>query len=481
MPLQIGKLVLAAAAVCFFAAVPSCVNAAAGAGTPKAPVHIYYSDPINGSMDGDGSQAKPWGSLSAIVNAGLINGQDTTSGKVHAGDLIYLKTGNHGAVSLWTAGNRKFANTDFITIQALPGNQPLIESLYLLFSSKWVFRGITFNNPVNYVQVKDHKLADIEHCNNIIFDANILQSSPYFLRWSPTDWENLSAAWAIFCNGSTNCTISNNLIKAVENGIFLDGDSLLCTGNKIDYFANDGIDFTAHNTVISLNRITNHYGLWETGLHPDAMQGWVAWYDTFVENVTIDKNTIINSTGAYSTVPPIPTGIGDDAMQGISIFTGDWRNITVTNNVVVASSWTGISLFGITGGLVANNTVIQQGQYKVWLGIFPRDNGTPSSNVVVRNNIANDYNLPATGVTADHNLTFNKRTYPAWQSNIPAADPTTVFVKYDPTRASYDFNLKTGSPAIGAGSSLMCPPKDIVNRLRNMSKVDLGAYMYTGQ
>ena len=84
-----------------------------GSASPKRPVHVYYADPINGSMNGDGSRTKPWGALSSVIGAHLINGQDNTSGVVHAGDLIYLLSGNHGNIYLnHYFGN--FYNTDFI-------------------------------------------------------------------------------------------------------------------------------------------------------------------------------------------------------------------------------------------------------------------------------------------------------------------------------------------------------------------------------
>ena len=86
-----------------------------GSVLPHIPYNVFYADPINGSMNGDGSATRPWTTLQAIVAAKLINGQDNTSGVVHAGDIIYLKSGNHGSVTLnkWYG---KFVNTDMITI-----------------------------------------------------------------------------------------------------------------------------------------------------------------------------------------------------------------------------------------------------------------------------------------------------------------------------------------------------------------------------
>ena len=75
-----------------------CVTGDPGASTPPAPKNVFYADPIKGSTSkGDGTKAKPWGSLESIIDARLINGGDPTIGKVHANDLIYLMTGNHGS------------------------------------------------------------------------------------------------------------------------------------------------------------------------------------------------------------------------------------------------------------------------------------------------------------------------------------------------------------------------------------------------
>ena len=107
-----------------------------GNATIKRPVHIYYIDPVNGSMNGDGSPSRPWSTLEAVLQANLINGQDKTSGVVHARDLIYLMTGNHGDIHIdpsWNGG--KTLNTDFITIQAAPGNKPQGNCVLFRFKS----------------------------------------------------------------------------------------------------------------------------------------------------------------------------------------------------------------------------------------------------------------------------------------------------------------------------------------------------------
>ena len=455
-----------------------------GCAVPKRPVHIYYADPVNGSMSGDGSAARPWSTLSAVVNANLINGQDKTTGVVHAGDLLYLMSGDHGKVSL-TAGTQKCVNTDFITIQAAPGNVPVIDQLFVNGASKWVFRKLTISqpSPSGYFM-----LAEFDGCDNILFDSNTVCSIADASNWSPSNWASSSAYFGLYFNG-TSSTLCNNTVKNIENGVYIGGDGLILRSNVIDSFANDGIDFSANDSIIQYNSVINHYGQWNDGLHHDGIQGWTLG-GALGSNITIDSNVVMASTGVHAAIPQ-PTGVGDDYMQGISIFDPPWTNVTVTNNVVAAAAYHGMGLYGITDSVIANNTVINQSSnpdYLAWIGVF-LVSGVPTSNVIVRNNIANNYQVLNPGaVIDDHNLSFTVNgPYPwsnnSWSSvssNFSVSDPTKVFVKYQPSSAGFDFNLVTGSPAIGAGTATNAPAFDLLKRARNLLSIDLGAYSYVG-
>ena len=448
-----------------------------GCAVPKRPVHIYYADPVKGSMNGDGSATRPWSTLEAVFEAGLINGQDTTSGVVHAGDLIYLMTGYHGKINIdpWH-GSGKSLNTDFITIQAAPGNLPVLTGIFFQQASKWVFRGLTFQNPP---EGPVNEFVYINHSDNILFDKNTCYSVPDATNWTPEDWATSCSGIGVYIDTSTSCTISRNRFSNLFNGAGVGGDGILFTQNTIDYFANDGIDFFASNSIISQNTITNHYGLWNNGSHHDGMQGWTYWDASSTSNVVIDRNLVIASTGDYAAIPIVPTDGADDYLQGISIFDGVWNNVTVTNNVVVArQAYHGLSLYGMTNATVENNTVIGQftgGFNQTWLGVFVSQTGAPPVNVVVRNNIANAFAL-VSGVSFDHNLAFVDL---GQNLGIPVVDPQSVFVNYSGSAAApYNFHLCSGSPAIGTGTSVGAPTVDFSGKTRNSSSIDIGAYAY---
>ena len=140
---------------------------------------------------------------------------------------------------------------------------------------------------------------------------------------------------------------------------------------------------------------------------------------------------------------------------------------------------TAFFLIGVTNATVENNTVISQGgTNKLWLGIAASKQGALPVNVVVRNNIANAFNLDTSGgVIYDHNLSFVNIGL-ICDRNIPVVDPLNVFVKYSPATASFDFHLLPGSPAIGAGSPIGAPTLDYAGKVRNPLSIDIGAFAY---
>ena len=467
----IGFMVIttAAPALAVIGSDPS--KAAEGCAVPAAPAHAFYVDPIHGSMSGDGSQAHPWHTLAEVMAANLVNGKNPSLGKVHAGDIIYLMSGNHGNVNL----PYNLPNTDFITIQAALGETPVLNGLTVYGGDKWVIRGLTIekiNGGAYYVLAK----LNTDH---LVFTNNKLQSQSDVSAWTPNDWLNSAAYSAIYVNG-TCASITNNSIKNVRFGIAINGDKINLSNNTINYFADDAIDFTSGNTLISHNRITNHYGLLASDAnHNDGIQGWTLAGVAVQRNVTIDSNVVLESTGIYPAIPIVSTGGHSDNMQGISVFDGIWSNVTASNNVVSVSAYHGLSMYGMSDLIIANNTVLKRSPNQTidtWIGVFAAKTGLAPTNVIVRNNIANYFSLLQTGVTFDHNLSL-KKAWMAWEQDIPVVDPVKTFVQSDPTDLAIDLHLIKGSPAIGAGVAVSGVMVDAESKARLLPP-SIGAYEY---
>jgi parallel beta-helix repeat protein len=422
-----------------------------GCAAPTTPKHVYYSDPVNGSMANDGSQAHPWGSLSAMVAAGKL--PPTTGATVVSGDQIILLSGDHGSLSLNNA-----VNSDFISIQAAPGQTPVLGGITIYGGSHWAFSGLTIQNLNNGGYTFGVRYSG----DNFVFANGTILSQPDVSTWTQADWRQKALYYGV--NGQGNClAITNNTMRNVKFAVGVGGSNVLVRGNTIDHFGDDGIDFaqgtdagTISNIELSRNIITNNLDIGDDN-HNDGMQGWVL-NGTTGTNVLIDSNLVIAQTD-----PTLPWA---STMQGISEFDGAWDGIQIINNVVIATAYHGIALYGAHNSTIINNTVF--GNFvaangdvnETWIGVFDRS-GSPPVNVVVRNNISSLYSLVGTGVTADH--------------NVLTTNPQTNFVQFNRTTFQYDLHPAPGSAQLGYGSTQLAPAYDITGAQR-VPTVTAGAY-----
>jgi parallel beta-helix repeat protein len=386
-------------------------------------------------MSNNGSANAPWSALSAVISAGLF-----TNDTIKAGDTVYLRSGNHGSITL--SGN----NSDFITIAADAGATPVISSVNIT-GSKWIVKGFT-------IQSLGSILVDVRSSasNNIVV-ANHILSQQDVSSWTQADWQKNSST-AVWVKGQCT-TILNNNIENIRWGIFESADHELIQGNTINNIADDGMQITASDITIRSNRLTNFHDIGD-GNHADIIQAWNTSGNVF-HDITIDSNIGINQTD-----PNLPFPNADT--QGITEFDGQWNNFNVINNVVVTSHWHGISIYGATNATLINNTVFGHlPSHGSRIGVFDSKTGAHPVNNIVRNNLADTYHYPSTGYTQDH--------------NVAVSNPVTAVVKFDRTNFAFDLHLKAASPAIGAGTTIGAPATDITGATR-ASPVDAGAYGY---
>jgi Right handed beta helix region len=523
-----------------------CVTAAVGGGTRAAEVypgcavppttfnHVWYVDPVNGkspAAGGVGSQTAPWNSLQGVVSSTPPPGYprpllssipyvhrqplpgttqrvyaDQAGAVVQPGDEILLMSGQYGDISIG-AYAVQVTNSAFVAIAAAAGQTPVFSSLAALASSDFMFSGI----KVQSVGSGRRALINIGDggptapTSNIVLDnLNVSAADPSdYATWTQAQWA-ANTTVGISALGSdnganTNCiSVVNSHITANHFGLAVFGNNMLVTGNEIDHFGDDGIDYGASNLLMTKNYIHDPMN-WKIGAHMDGMQGYPGRVvppgasKTF-KNLVIDSNKVIRQTDPNL---PFPTDL-----QGIDAFDGDWANLTVTNNVIVTSACWGIGYASVHGGKIVNNTVVSDGWIPlpckplVAVGDKTHD-GLPSNDVIIRNNIANGltiYNVNP-NMVMDHNLCLTIEgkcqiiTYangkPNWGISKPGqyGDHNIVdargsegeFVAFDPAKFVFDLRLKPGARAIGAGNPAEAPPVDVVGTPRG-TRIDAGAY-----
>jgi hypothetical protein len=252
-----------------------------------------------------------------------------------AGDVIYLDSSNYGAVNI---SNRKYS--EFLTIEAGPGQTPVFSSLTVNSASHIVFSGITIDGDGVRSTSPNGILVSLASSDNIVFENNTVESTSGAFPWKSMGTvlnPSIAPSDGVIASQDYCLALNNNKIQNVFNGIGVGGDQIGTDGqnymvadNTIDHFAGDGIDHSVTNIIIQGNVITNGLDLCNSEcIHNDGIQGW-NWDDKLGitnKNLVIDGNYIQSQT-----VENLPFAV---ALQGIDIFDGFWQNVSVTNNIVL--------------------------------------------------------------------------------------------------------------------------------------------------
>ena len=431
----------------------------------------FWVDPVHGSPAGDGSQANPWRTLQEVVEAGLIETRDWEShpyapglgfvvvnpgAPVKAGDTIWLESGYHGELVLHGA-----YNAEPITLAAAPGATPTLSRVQLTGTQNWILRGVSISpsfatpplSPSTIVEIRSDDGWWGPSWDDVVADGEIFTVADAS-GWTANDWVD-GASSAVYVSGD-RIGIRNNRIRNVRFGISVDGADARIADNLIDGFSADGMRGLGDGDVFEYNRVQNCYvGDPPDGNHDDGFQSWSVGPGGVgtgeVVGVVLRGNVFIDDLDPGN---PLNT-----TMQGIGCFDGMFRNWVVEDNVVVTDHWHGISFYGMLDSRIVNNTVLDVNDTSPgppWIMVTD-SNGTPSENVVVRNNLATDYQISGVDIVADHNLLIQ--------------DPASLFVA-----PPFDVHPKAGSAAIDAGSAALAPVRDADRIPRPQGNgTDLGA------
>ena len=213
---------------CLAAALGTAANAAqvyAGCAQPGPTGKVWYVDPVNGKTvadGGDGSQAHPWNSINAVLSGQwgvigfslpgyarpllssipyihIVNGKralvadETGDPPVHPGDTIRLMNGGYGDVGIGVY-NTQVPNSDFVTVEAAPGQTPVFSTLYIRSTNKWVFNGIKVqslwganNNKLSLVTIGDQGAA--HPTSDIILENMQISTVDDATSWTRAQWQ----------------------------------------------------------------------------------------------------------------------------------------------------------------------------------------------------------------------------------------------------------------------------------------------------
>jgi hypothetical protein len=414
---------------------------------PDSRAADFYVDPESGSSSGDGGRESPWQTLQGVVEDAHF-GAD-----IRAGDTVWLRSGDHGE---FAASGGSYEPP--ITVAAVAGETPELRRVSFNATKGWIVRGLSISPSYGpEPSAVDMVLVDPDSSNVAIEDCRLFSVADAS-AWGATEWVNLASS-GIFIRGD-HVRASRNTLTNVRFGISVDGPNALVEYNQIINFSADGLRGLGDDGIYQYNLVKNVYVDGDSGddNHDDGFQSWSVGPDGpgsgVVRGVVLRGNVFLNREDPNQKLP--------NAMQGIGCFDGMFDDWVVENNVVITDHWHGISFYGMRNSRIVNNTVIDVNGVDPgppWIMVTAHKDGTPSENVLVRNNLATDYDVSGTAVVDDHNMTLE--------------DLSSFFV--DP--AAFDLHLLPDSPAVDSGSSEGAPELDADGIARPQGKgFDLGAY-----
>lgn len=435
----------------------------AEASPTAAAAAVYYVDPAAGSPANPGTADRPWRTLQEVFASGRTFG---------AGDIIYLRNGNHGSPVI-TGG----VASGVRTVKAAPGATPRMKTLrFASGATRWTVDGVLVSPQE----------ADGTHTtgNLVQFDAgathDVLQNSQIRAAgdaaadtWYNNDWVARSGT-AVMVVGANN-QVLNNKVRNVRNGVMLERTSqagagatgAVVRGNSVDHFWEDAYRCKVSGCLLEYNTAVNSYAVVPPGTendppHRDMFQSFRGDGSfTPVNDVVLRGNVFTSRKGTrYGKIPFQYNG--KYTIQGIGVFDGPYRNWTIENNVVQVEVGLAMGLYGMNDSRIVNNTVVPRNPATASeIRLTNQKDGTPSSNNIIRNNLARTFNTGA-AVNTQHS------------NNITVE---TDYARYFVDHPGGDLRLKAGSPAINAGTDRNAPALD-AGRKQRSAPYDVGAYEF---
>lgn len=306
----------------------------------------------------------------ATLTVGSVSDLNSALKSAKSGDTIQLKAGNYSGVSIY---NMNFGSG--ITITSADSKNPAVLTDLLIRGSTGVtVSNVAFTPPATAadygIQVSGSANVSLDH---------VKVTGP-----EGATGYNLSP---VMIRGSTNVAVTNSEFTHVEHGINLLGNTGVTVSNN--YFHDirtDGVRGGGNSSItISNNFFTDFHP--QAGDHPDAIQFWTTDTTTSARDIVVTQNVVYAGAG--------------DPIQGLFMRdekgTLAYKNVTVTNNVVIGAMWNGISLDHVAGGTVAGNVVAALGNELSWLIVKNSDGVALSNNASTSYQTSNSTLTTATG------------------------------------------------------------------------------------
>ena len=386
---------------------------------PKTSGRRFYVDPLNGSMENDGSRAHPWRTLEEVFRRDLIQRYRykdypykpgaqkvlvNPEAPVQGGDELILLTGNHGKVRTDNTGLYMPVGK-FLVIRAAKGNTPVLSSIELRSAGYICLDGLDFEfDPAQGEGVKAMiNLASHGYhgeTSNIIVSNCRLKPKGDPRLWDKREWKALTTS-GVQATGN-DIVIRGCRMENIALGILIAGDRSVVMNNYINNFTVDGMHGNGSRLIFEHNFVSGSMKV--DANHDDGFQSFLT------KGRSIYTEAILRNNIFVQTVDPEYPYLG--AFQGFGCFDGPYKNWEIVGNTVVTDDWHGITLMGAIDSVISGNIVLPRTLgAKVgppWIALIKSKSGQEPQNCSVINNRSMRYRL-SSKVLRRNNTTLSSK------------------------------------------------------------------------
>ena len=335
----------------------------------------------------------------AIFNVSTAAQLQSALSAATGGDKIILAAGNYGSVSI---SNKNYSSA--VTLQTSVSNPAHFDGLFIGNSSNLSFSGLDIGRALGDSEPIYTQLSWIRNSSSIAFSHVDFHGSG--------DTDPTHDGFALMATGVTGLSIADSSFTDVWRGLGLKQSSQVSVQNsEFKYVRSDGIVVASTDGIsIDNNSFTDFRPVLPD--HADAIQFWNTGETKGSSNISIKNNVIIQTYFS---------GIDQTGLQGIFIsdpLEYGYKNILIENNLLYSNnSYNGITVVGGTDVTVVDNSVLSKtgDAMQFWIRL------ESSQNVTLADNITDNIILKnLVGLTQSHNV--NLATNPEYKALLPKLD-----------------------------------------------------------
>jgi hypothetical protein len=344
----------------------------------------YFINPQTGDINNDGSELKPWNTLTDVFLYKKILKPD---------DELVLLTGFHG--------NPTINNIENIKIYSLKNNVGCLGTINIFNSENIAIKNVYISNAYIKNIIKKN-IVEIKNSKNIIIEESYIFNT-LNIKWTNEDWDKFKSA--IIINSSQNIILKkNHIFNNITTQINISSNEITIENNIMENFSTDGFGNRSNNIKIIGNIIRN---LNKVNInHNDIMQFWGC------------KNSIIKNNLLIISQKNNQNNKGLD-FQAMGFFDGIFENQIIENNEIYVDHPIGIWILGAFNCKI-NNNYVHRCSYNTFFNkslpsitINNSKTNLISENNIITNNNAERFNIIQKGGIENNNKTITPDILPS--------------------------------------------------------------------